>query len=70
MGRFPINADFKFCELEKVFCNVKDNSDFESIILELLNYHFDQKAKFDEFINKHLTSERVKILISDLEAIS
>jgi hypothetical protein len=66
LGRYPDNADFKYCNISEVCEKIVDFNSFENSIKNKLNKSFDQFDRYDAFLENHFTSKRVHQLVNDL----
>ncbi len=59
IGRFPENEDFNFFNIGSICKKVDTYDQFETTLTKYLNEDFNQKNEYDNFLKKHLTSQRV-----------
>lgn len=67
MGRYPMNEETSFYELEKNCPNIESYTQFEATLLEYLNKSSIDVKKCNDFMEKHYTSNRAQMLKTYLQ---
>jgi hypothetical protein len=62
LGRYPVNAETQFYELEKVCPNINSYTEFEAILLSCLEQKSPSFAQHEAILAKHYTSCRAELL--------
>lgn len=70
IGRYPLNEDFTYNEVNKVCSNVKDYEEFEFLILKSLKEKFTKYESYDRFLEPHYASNVAKKIYKELRDVN